>query len=209
MHPLHPERIIEGSHSWSVTLKLVFWVNWILCVANLLPAFPFDGGRIYRAALQVTPSVITPEARPGPLRQVPGMVARLDEQVVDPGSLVGTLADLRREVPAELAQADAEFPSPGQSAQVIQADVRELERVSEATKGADAVVHLAASTGVIPSIENPLFDCEANVLGTLNTLRMVSMSDALSKLRRLSSTSACTANGIRCASSVSLSSAGG
>ena len=34
----------------------------------------------------------------------------------------------------------------------------------------DVVVHLAANTGVIPSVENPLADMETNVAGTLNML---------------------------------------
>jgi UDP-glucose 4-epimerase len=34
----------------------------------------------------------------------------------------------------------------------------------------DVVVHLAANTGVAPSVENPRMDCETNVLGTLNYL---------------------------------------
>ena len=32
------------------------------------------------------------------------------------------------------------------------------------------MVHLAANTGVAPSVENPFMDCEINVLGTLNYL---------------------------------------
>jgi UDP-glucose 4-epimerase len=36
--------------------------------------------------------------------------------------------------------------------------------------GADVVVHLAANTGVQPSIANPLRDCQTNVIGILNCL---------------------------------------
>ena len=39
-----------------------------------------------------------------------------------------------------------------------------------ATEGADVVIHLAANTGVGPSVENPRMDCETNVTGTLNAL---------------------------------------
>ncbi len=43
--PLEPVGLTDGS--WpTVVLKLVFWTNWLLLVANLLPAFPLDGARI-------------------------------------------------------------------------------------------------------------------------------------------------------------------
>lgn len=36
--------------------------------------------------------------------------------------------------------------------------------------GADVIVHLAANTGVAPSVEDPRMDCVTNVIGTLNYL---------------------------------------
>ena len=39
-----------------------------------------------------------------------------------------------------------------------------------AAEGADVIVHLAANTGVMPSIENPRADCMSNVIGTFNYL---------------------------------------
>lgn len=50
VNPLQPTNLIEGS-IWMVTWKMVFWVNWLLAIINLFPAFPFDGGRILRAAI--------------------------------------------------------------------------------------------------------------------------------------------------------------
>ncbi|MCP5103034.1 MAG: NAD-dependent epimerase/dehydratase family protein [bacterium] len=50
-------------------------------------------------------------------------------------------------------------------------DIRDRQVVDEAAAGQDAVIHLAAQTGVIPSIENPGTDAEINVLGTLNLLQ--------------------------------------
>jgi UDP-glucose 4-epimerase len=40
----------------------------------------------------------------------------------------------------------------------------------EAGRGVDVIVHLAANTGVGPSVEDPRADCLANVIGTLNYL---------------------------------------
>lgn len=50
LNPLRPENVVEGPLQ-VVFLKLTFWLNWILVLVNLLPAFPFDGGRVLRAML--------------------------------------------------------------------------------------------------------------------------------------------------------------
>ena len=49
-------------------------------------------------------------------------------------------------------------------------DIRDFNSCLRAAVGMDVVVHLAANTGVIPSVENPLADMETNVAGTLNML---------------------------------------
>jgi UDP-glucose 4-epimerase len=54
--------------------------------------------------------------------------------------------------------------------ELVVGDVRDESLAILACRGAESVVHLAASTGVIPSIKNPLEDCRSNVLGTLNYL---------------------------------------
>jgi len=49
-------------------------------------------------------------------------------------------------------------------------DIRDREVCLQATKGVDAVVHLAAHTGVVPSVKDPFHDFEVNCVGTLNLL---------------------------------------
>ncbi|MCP3904652.1 MAG: FAD-dependent oxidoreductase [Planctomycetes bacterium] len=46
-----------------------------------------------RAGLRVTPRPLLDEGRPEPLRDCPGVVARLDEQVIDPESFLTALSD--------------------------------------------------------------------------------------------------------------------
>lgn len=55
-------------------------------------------------------------------------------------------------------------------AEVIQGDTREAKVVRAAVRGQDAVVHLAAQTGVPGSLKDPKLDSDVNVAGTLNVL---------------------------------------
>ena len=54
--------------------------------------------------------------------------------------------------------------------ELIRADVRVAAVALRVTAGADVAVHLAANTGVGPSIEDPMQDCTINVVGTLTYL---------------------------------------
>lgn len=52
----------------------------------------------------------------------------------------------------------------------IRGDVRNQRDVDEAVKQVDTIVHLAADTRVINSINNPIYNFEVNVHGTVNLL---------------------------------------
>jgi UDP-glucose 4-epimerase len=53
---------------------------------------------------------------------------------------------------------------------LVKGDVQDVSLAMMACREANAIVHLAANPGVIPSIEDPRYDCLTNVVGTLNYL---------------------------------------
>ena len=53
---------------------------------------------------------------------------------------------------------------------LVEGDILDAGALARATEGAEAVIHLAANTGVGPSVEYPRMDCETNVFGILNAL---------------------------------------
>ena len=54
--------------------------------------------------------------------------------------------------------------------QLIVGDILDEQMSLTVTKECDVIVHLAANTGVGPSVEDPRADCMANVIGTFNYL---------------------------------------
>jgi len=60
--------------------------------------------------------------------------------------------------------------SPDGPVELVVGDILDEDLALRAARGADAIVHLAANTGVLPSIEDPRGDCRKNVFGTLNYL---------------------------------------
>ena len=53
---------------------------------------------------------------------------------------------------------------------LIAGDILDARLAETIACGADIIIHLAANTGVAPSVENPRNDCVTNVMGTLNYL---------------------------------------
>jgi Zn-dependent protease len=54
LNPLEPSlvNIVDNQAiSWLMVGKLTLWLNWVLMLVNLLPAYPFDGGPILRSML--------------------------------------------------------------------------------------------------------------------------------------------------------------
>ena len=54
--------------------------------------------------------------------------------------------------------------------EIVVGDILDAELALKAAQGMDVIVHLAANTGVAPSVEDPRADCLANVIGTFNYL---------------------------------------
>jgi UDP-glucose 4-epimerase len=68
----------------------------------------------------------------------------------------------------EISVEDCSEPIAG--VQLVVGDIMDETLALKVTKGADVIVHLAANTGVGPSVENPRQDCLTNVIGILNYL---------------------------------------
>lgn len=81
---------------------------------------------------------------------------------------VGSREDLTRVTEfSESPVAAAEFQD---GVDLLVGDILDADAIAVAVKGADVIVHLAANTGVGPSVEDPRKDCETNVMGILNVL---------------------------------------
>ena len=84
---------------------------------------------------------------------------------------VGTREDLA--AASDFVDVSPEEPgpiSPGGRVELLVGDIKDEDLALRAAEGADVIVHLAANTGVMPSVEDPRADCMSNVLGTLNYL---------------------------------------
>lgn len=61
-------------------------------------------------------------------------------------------------------------PDWNEKTQVFVGNILDAENAVKMAEGADVIVHLAANTGVAPSVENPRMDCNNNVIGIFNFL---------------------------------------
>lgn len=87
----------------------------------------------------------------------------LDDLSVGTREDLGEIADF-----VEIEQGDAAPDWTG--VQLLVGDIRDKDAALAAAGGVDCLVHLAANTGVGPSVEDPRADMEANVIGTFNLL---------------------------------------
>jgi len=74
--------------------------------------------------------------------------------------------------------------------ELVVGDIRDEELVKEVTKRIDIVVHLAAHTSVVESVENPRLNFDVNVKGTFNVLRSAVESGTVAKFISASSNAA-------------------
>jgi UDP-glucose 4-epimerase len=79
---------------------------------------------------------------------------------------VGTKDDLNEAV--SFINENTEPKSDG--IEFVEGDIRDYDTCHKCCDGTDVILHLAANTGVAPSVENPRYDMETNVIGTFNIL---------------------------------------
>jgi len=91
---------------------------------------------------------------------------------------VGKPSDLNNLCDVDSLQASdqraGEWPGKGSKRIIhVKGDIRHMDDVRSVIEGADVIIHLAANTGVEPSIEDPVYDVESNVIGTFNVFNAV------------------------------------
>jgi UDP-glucose 4-epimerase len=64
-----------------------------------------------------------------------------------------------------------------ESVKVIKGDIRDQSLVSRLVKETDVIIHCAAQIFVARSVEEPLFDADNNIMGTLNLLNAARKAD--------------------------------
>lgn len=82
---------------------------------------------------------------------------------------VGSRTDIA-EVTPFLVKEISSINKPPEGVELIIGDIRDTDCCHKCCTGIDVVLHLAANTGVGPSVEDPKKDMESNVMGTFNVL---------------------------------------
>lgn len=70
----------------------------------------------------------------------------------------------------EFVRCDVGLDIPKAGLRFVEGDIRDQRLVEKCCRVVDSIVHLAANTGVAPSVDNPRMDMESNVIGVLNLL---------------------------------------
>jgi UDP-glucose 4-epimerase len=84
---------------------------------------------------------------------------------------VGTKEDLSAVTDfSEISHDEISSDFPSGKVELITGDILDKDLAMQACEGMDVIVHLAANTGVAPSVADPRMDCENNVIGTFNYL---------------------------------------
>ncbi len=73
------------------------------------------------------------------------------------------VADFSEKKPLQLTEKNG-------NVELVEGDILDQNLTRDVAKGMDVIVHLAANTGVGPSVDDPRKDCMTNVLGTFNML---------------------------------------
>lgn len=83
----------------------------------------------------------------------------------------GSVATVRHLTPLRLLDCGSAKPMGGDAGvELVQVSVTDGDAAKRLVRGADVVIHLAANTGVQPSIRNPIADATINIFGILNYL---------------------------------------
>lgn len=97
-------------------------------------------------------------------KQSPSMRIRvLDNMTTGSEQDLAEVTDYIRSDPNHLADVEGKVV-------LVEGDIRDADMTGKCARGVDCIVHLAANTGVGPSVENPRQDMEHNVVGMFNVL---------------------------------------
>ncbi len=88
----------------------------------------------------------------------------------------GTANDLSEVTQFSLAKPDNLSGNTG--VVLVEGNICDAKTTLEVTRDVDTIIHLAANTGVAPSVNDPRMDMESNVIGTFNLLEAARINQA-------------------------------